>query len=153
MRSILVFSALLPLLLIGCATHQPIASAAVQQTVPIAQASPVGIFYGPDPFVRLRLNSDGTYAIDTSSAIRPWPMIEGKRVYIQRTPFAPEKGNWVWDHKTGQLTLTIHTPYSSRGKVQPLQFYKTNPDVVVWNGEPFKRQSSGSLFFLNSTEF
>ena len=151
MQSVPILSALVLAVFTGCATGRRAAPVAIQATVPIADASPVGKFCGPNPLMMLSLNSDGTYVVEISSVAGSWQMIEGNRVYNQRIPFAPEKGTWDWDQKTGELTLTINTPYSSRGKIQSLQFNRTNPDLLVRIGELFKRQKGTPLFF-NSTE-
>jgi len=84
-----------------------------------------------EPFVKLRLDPDGTYTAEDIGPPEFWMMMEGNQVYPQRIKFNPQKGHWAWDRESGQLTLTSQNP-GFRWDLQHLQFDKDNPNRLTW---------------------
>lgn len=133
-----VLSTLALTLITGCSTgHDPV-TLTRQETACLG--FPAGDFvqtFGgtSQPAVKLRLNSDGTYVIQRPALVEFWPMIEGNKVYPQRTKPSVEKGHWAWERSAGALTFA---PEKAPGFIwvplSRLQFDPAHPDHLSGDG-------------------
>jgi len=87
--------------------------------------------------VKVRLDVDGTYVADDIGPSEFWTMMEGNRVYPQLIKFPPQKGHWIWDRETGELTLTPENQASFRWGIAHLRFEQKNPNRLAWGQDAF----------------
>lgn len=105
----------------------------------MAHHGPIGTFVGPKsaPVIKLRLQPDGTYVADDIGPAEFQTMAEGNKLYSEPVKFPPQRGHWVMDDLSGQLTLSPDTAAPFRWDTKHLRYDKSAPDQMAWGDHAF----------------
>ena len=94
---------------------------------------------GPRPLMKLELNQNGTYFAEDITPPGFITMIEGNTPY--RDPLhCNQTGEWTWNARTGDLTLTPKSQNGNQWGTQHLRADKSNPECLIWGGGFLQRQ-------------